>query len=151
GVLEALGAGAGVGAAGVEDDGGQLPALEDLLGPQDGRRLDAVGGEDAGGGAAGTVVDHEGQVRVPALLDPGGDARRRESLGCRDTHCVSSFTSPPARCGGAVVVCGPAAAVATVTGRPRWPSARWSRRGRGRCSCSARHLPRCPWSGCRWR
>ena len=80
GVLEALRAGAGVGAAGVEDDGGDLAALEDLLGPEDGGGLDAVGGEDARGGAAGPVVDHEGQVRVAALLDPGGDARRRESL-----------------------------------------------------------------------
>ena len=42
----------GVGATGVEDDGGDLAALEDLLGPEDGRGLDAVGGEDARGGAA---------------------------------------------------------------------------------------------------
>jgi hypothetical protein len=52
GVLEALRTGAGVGAAGVEDDGGQLAVGEDLLGPEDGGGLDAVGGEDSRGGAA---------------------------------------------------------------------------------------------------
>ena len=40
------------------------PPPEDLLRPQHGRGLDAVGGEDARGGAARAVVDDEGQVRV---------------------------------------------------------------------------------------
>src|SRR5690606_39229687 len=65
GVLEAGGAGAGVGAAGVQHDGADPAALEDLLRPQHGRGLDAVAGEDAGGGAGRPVVDDEGDVAVP--------------------------------------------------------------------------------------
>jgi len=94
-VLEALGARTGVGATGVEDDRGDLAALEDLLGPQDRRGLHTVGGEDAGGGAAGPGVDHEGQVRVAALLDPGGDARGRESLCCRHAHGATPIVVSP--------------------------------------------------------
>ena len=61
-VLEALGSGAGVGAAGVQDHGLELAGLEDLLGPEHRRGLDPVAGEHGGRGAVGPVVDHEGQV-----------------------------------------------------------------------------------------
>ena len=44
---------------------------------------------------AGPVVDHEGQVRVAVLLDSGGDARRRESLGCRDAHGATPIVERP--------------------------------------------------------
>ncbi len=157
GVLEALGTGAGVGAAGVEDDGGQFAVGEDLLGPDDGGGLDAVGGEDSRGGAAGPGVDHEGQVRVAVLLDPGGDARRRESLRCGDAHCASPFSpradawevppSPPARHKGVgfVVVCRPVAARASLTERLQSWKVRCPRGARGRCSCSAPRRRRCPW------
>ena len=66
GVLEALGPGARVGAAGVEDDGAQRAAGEHLLGPQHGRGLDLVGGEHAGGGARRAVVDDEREVEPAA-------------------------------------------------------------------------------------
>ena len=63
-----------VGAAGVEDDRADPAALQHLLGPQDGGGLDAVGGEDAGGGPPRPVVDDEGEVGVAVLLDARGDA-----------------------------------------------------------------------------
>ena len=50
GVAEALRAGAGVGAAGVEHDRAEPPAAEHLLAPQHRRGLDPVAGEDAGRG-----------------------------------------------------------------------------------------------------
>ena len=51
GVVDALDAGAGVGVAGVGDDGAEVALAEMRLGNADGRGLDAVGGEGAGGGA----------------------------------------------------------------------------------------------------
>ena len=79
--LEALGPGARVGAAGVEDDGTQRAAGEDLLGPQHGRGLHLVGGEHPGGGPAGAVVDDEGEIEPSAVLDPSSDARGPEPRG----------------------------------------------------------------------
>src|SRR5690606_7051485 len=73
-VLEALEAGAGVGAAGVQDDSAGTAVGDGLAGPEDGRRLDAVGGEDGGGGVAGAVVDDEGDILLAGGLQTGGEA-----------------------------------------------------------------------------
>ncbi len=105
GVLEAQRAGAGVGATGVEDDGGDRAALEDLLGPEHGGGLDPVGGEDAGRGERGAVVDDQGEVRGAGGLDPGGDAGRPEAQGRGHAdvlvvgHGATPFTGRPSSSG----------------------------------------------------
>ena len=83
GVLEALGPGAGVGAAGVEDDRpGPLPG-QHLTAPEHRRGREAVGGEDGRGGVVRTVVEDDGDVGVAGGLEPGGDAGGREALRVR--------------------------------------------------------------------
>src|SRR6185312_14867088 len=64
GVLEALGAGAGVGSAGVQDDGVHAAVAENLAGPVDGRGGHAVAGENCRGSLGRAVVDDEGHVRL---------------------------------------------------------------------------------------
>ncbi len=73
GVGEALGAGAGVGPAGVEDDGVDPAVADDLTGPGDGGRLDAVAREDGRGVVVGAVVDDEGEIGRTRALQAGGD------------------------------------------------------------------------------
>ena len=51
GIMDALHAGAGIGVAGVGDDGAEVALAEMCLGDADGRGLHAVGGEGAGGTA----------------------------------------------------------------------------------------------------
>src|SRR5690606_10294374 len=99
GVLEAFGAGAGVGAAGVEDDGLELPVGQHLLGPFDGCGLDAVAGEAAGGRLGGAVVDDQREVGLAGVLDAGGDAGGPEALGGGDGHGATPFTVRPAASG----------------------------------------------------
>ena len=74
GVLEALGPGAGVGAAGVEDDGARPLAGQHLPAPEHRRGREAVGGEDGGRGVVRAVVEDDGDVGVAGGLEPGGDA-----------------------------------------------------------------------------
>ena len=73
GVGEALGAGARVGAAGVEDHRVDPAVADDLTGPGDGGRLDPVAGEDGRAVVVGTVVDDEREVGGTAGLEAGGD------------------------------------------------------------------------------
>src|SRR4029078_3117327 len=100
--------------------GGQLAVVQDLLGPQPGRGLHAVGGEDACGGAAGPRVYPEGHVRGAVLLYSGGDARRRESLGCRDAHGATPIVESP------VVSSRPRAMFMLCKAPPRVPLVRLS-------------------------
>src|SRR5690606_16332335 len=120
GVLEARGAGAGVGAAGVQHDGADPAALEDLLRPQHGRGLDAVAGEDAGGGAGRPVVDDEGDVAVPAVLEPGDDAGGAEALRGGDVQGETPIVVRPSSSGR------PRARLALCTAPPAVPLVRLS-------------------------
>jgi hypothetical protein len=86
GVLEPGRAGAGVRATRVEHHGADGPTADDLLGPEHRRGLHPVGGEDTGDGRVRAVVDHQRHVRGAAGLEPGGDARRPESLRSGHAH-----------------------------------------------------------------
>src|SRR5690606_10734863 len=85
-VGESGGAGAGGGAAGVEQYGADPAALGDLLGPEHRGGLDPVAGEDGGGGAGRPVVDDDGDVPGAVGLDAGCDAGGTETAGCGDAH-----------------------------------------------------------------
>ncbi len=67
-------AGAGIGVARVQHDPDQLAALDDLLRPYHRCSLDAVAGEDAGGGTKRSVVDHQRDVAAATRLDARGNA-----------------------------------------------------------------------------
>src|SRR5690606_37909423 len=79
-------AGAGVGPAGVEDDGARDPVADGGARPHDGGGDDAVGGEDGGGDGRRAVVDDEGDVLAPAALQPGSDAGGAEAPWGGDGH-----------------------------------------------------------------
>ena len=123
GVLEALGPGAGVGAAGVEDDGPRPLAGQHLPAPEHRRGREAVGGEDGRGGVVRTVVEDDGDVGVAGGLEPGGDAGGARTPAGRWRSRRDSYER----------------------------EGRWSRAGRGRGWRTGSPLPRCPWSGCRRR
>ena len=115
-VGEALGPGAHVGAARVEDDGARRrrrrpPGATTTTGAPTTRFVR----EDGGGDVRRSVVDDEGEVGPAGGLQPGGDPGGAEA-------------------GGAV----------TVTVRLRPVGGRASRAGRARGSSTARRRPRCP-------
>ena len=70
-----------------------MPASQHLLAPQHRRGLDPVGGEDAGGGGVGAVVDDQGDVEAAGRLQPGGDAAGPETLRRGHAH-----DAPPRGC-----------------------------------------------------
>jgi hypothetical protein len=85
-VPEALRAGAGVGAARVEDHGADDAALEHLLAPEHRSGLDPVAGEDGGRRVVGAVVDDQGDVGIAAGLEPGSDTGGPEATRRSDGH-----------------------------------------------------------------
>src|SRR6202044_521078 len=109
------------------------------------RGLDPVGRERPGRRVRRAVVDHDGQIGQPGLLDAGGDARRPEP-GCRcDGHGATPIADRPAVSGRpsmrlAFWMACPAAPLprlsmaATATARPAWASA-------AACRCTALDPP----------
>src|SRR6202034_439236 len=93
-------------------------ALHNLLGPQHRRGLDPVGREPPGRRVRRAVVDHDGQIGQPGLLDAGGDARRAEPGSRCDGHGATPIADRPA-----------------VSGRPSMRLAFWM-------ACPAAPLPR---------
>ncbi len=110
----------GVGAPGVEDDGGDPPVREHAPRPADGRGLHPAGGADAGGGPGRAQVHHQRQVGIPGLLDPGGDAAREESPGSSHAHGATPFVDRPSHSGR------PRAAFMLCTAPPAVPLVRLS-------------------------
>jgi hypothetical protein len=86
GVLEAGGAGAGVGATAVEHHGIRPSVGDGGARPGDRRGLDPVAGEHRGGVVVGAVVDDERHVRSAGGLQAGGDARGPEAAWGGDGH-----------------------------------------------------------------
>src|SRR5262249_39428358 len=76
------------------EEGTDPATLEDLLRPQDRRGLDPVGGEHAGGGAGGPVVDHHGHVARTGRLQPGRDPRGSKPEWCGNAHGATSLLAP---------------------------------------------------------
>jgi hypothetical protein len=87
GVLLPPDAVAGVGVAGVEDDGVES-AVVVLPGVLDRGGEDLVTGEKGGGGELGAVVDDEGEVGVAGGLDACGGGGGPETGGCGHTGRV---------------------------------------------------------------
>ena len=75
GRLQTLGAGAGVGVAGVHQDGLGFAVPQAVLGEHDRRRLDPVGGEDPGRGG-GVVRHQQGQVQGAGLFEAAAVAAK---------------------------------------------------------------------------
>ena len=61
--------------------------------PHHRRGLDPVAGEHPGGRLVRSVVEHQGQIRLAAGLQPGGDTAGGEAHGVGDTHWSSSSVS----------------------------------------------------------
>ena len=78
GVRQPRGAGAGVGVAGVHQDGLGLAGPKALPAQEHRGRLDQVGGEDPGRGRGG-VCGHQGQVQGAGLLEAGRGGGKAES------------------------------------------------------------------------
>ena len=83
GVLDALGAGGGVGVAGVDNDGAGLAVLEDLTVENDGGGAELVGGEHRGAGRLGLGVEdgHIGLLGLAALHADVHSARGKALRG----------------------------------------------------------------------
>ena len=84
GVRQPRGAGAGVGVAGVHQDGLGLAPPQALPAKEHRSRLDQVGGEDPGRGGGG-VCGHQGQIQGAGLLETGGGGGKAESGNNHDS------------------------------------------------------------------
>ena len=96
GVREPVRSGAGIGAAGVEHDGPRAAVGQDLLRPQNRRRLHPVCGEHSGGSVERAVVDDQGEVPAAGRLQTGGHSGGPEALRCGHAHGATPSAVRPA-------------------------------------------------------
>lgn len=122
GVLEALGSRTGVGATGVEDDGGDLAPLRTCSDQRTGAALTRLEVKTPAAARRGPLLTTRARSGLPLSLIPA-------AMPAAENPCAAVTLTVPLR-----------------SSKDLCP-----RGVRGRCSCSGGRRPRCPWRGCRWR